>query len=202
MEFNIIGRRPKYLTEGCNCIFDFQVDQKPEVYQVEMIYTKGISHGIYYFKSENKKSADIDLFKDRADLRSEFRKEVEKWSKGGSYRKTHPIVLDKLGKLKKEQFELWEKERKLNDEIKNEENIRREKKLKEYKENIDFKLVNTFINKVNKFLKDSRFCLRYIDYEGLYLYDKIIQKYIVKCNLYDDEITTEEIGLNKIDLFL
>ena len=188
MEFNIVRRRPKYLTEGCTCIFDFQVDSKPEIYQVEMIYTKRIPHGIYYFKSENKRSADIDLFKDREDLRTEFRKELEKWSKGGSYRKTHPIILDKLGELKEERLKLYKREKEISDEIKIEEEKQREIKLKDYKKDIDFKLVNDFVELVDKFLEHSRFCLRNVNYDDLYL--------------YDNGIEVEDIEPRKADLFL
>ena len=206
MDINIIKRVPTWITDGSKCTFYFQVDKKPALHKIPMIYLKNVPKGKYYFFNDNrKKSYYEELIMNDEKLKEDFLKEIEKWRLGGSYRRAHPISLDRLGELKKERDIVAKRKLELDREIEAEMERSIESKVIEYKSDIDYKSLKEFVDKINKVISESGFSIRSLscyDFGNTYVYDTKKEKYIAKCDIYDDMIETKELCLSDVRRFL
>ena len=98
--YNIISKYPKGNDRRKTYNIKYQVDNQPEIYEVTMIYVelrdekpkyvfllvKDPEYKTFRLAGNNPKYVETSHQKDI------FIEEVRKFQKGGSYRKTHPII--------------------------------------------------------------------------------------------------------------
>lgn len=92
-KFNIIEKYPKGQNENIIYTFIFQKDNKPKRYEAQMVYL-GFREGPKWAFLDGMCG---DLTNDE---RSEFIQEIPEFQKGGSYRKTHPIVYSAIEEVR------------------------------------------------------------------------------------------------------
>lgn len=136
--------------------------------------------------------------------RTKFLKEIEEWQKGGSYRKTHPIVTTKLEDLKLQRQNLEDELRKIEKEIEEQKLFEINEKIRDYQDDKDIKSINKFKNEFNKLLK-GRYCIKMLWIDDKYipiLFDNKVNKYRGKIKFFDDEIEIEELTNNILKYLL
>lgn len=201
MEFNIIKRDPYWITDRKVCTFYFQVDKSPKLEKVRMLYLKDLKPGGAYVFFEDRFAKIYPYYKtfiEDTKLGTQFIKEIEKWRRGGSYRKTHPIVLDKLGELRKERDNIAKRKLELDKEIELELKKKKEEEILEYKEDVDNETLTMFLDGLNDLIS-NKYCLRNLSInKQVYIYDKEKGKYRLKCRIFDDKIEAEDIDPNEL----
>lgn len=183
--------------------FTYQVDNKSERYKVELIYVNIQGKNRFVFLDNGLLKQNKHLSDNFLDNRTRFIKEIEKWQKGGSYRKTHPIAYSNYEKLKLKRRELEDKIDEIDREIGSEERKILEDKIKEYQSDIDEdsldgvkKELSSLINKCKLLLEKSKYSIIKRYYHGnpvLLLYDEVKHKYRFKVEFYSGQIYYEEI---------
>ena len=200
-EYNIISKHPKGNIVGAKYKIEYQIDNQPERYTTEMIYFKSskMFQGkdccyVFYSVAEGVKTNDD---------RTRFVDELNKFQKGGSYRKSHPIIYTELERLERERDKLsakinvikWEKAVAMR---------------KEFMNCIDKEEVDDFFNRLLAFTDNETFTIKTcsLTYVQTCIYDKILKipvavidfrggRFIIR-DLYDEEI--DRIDLPKEDM--
>ena len=115
-----------------------------------MVYINSEDITTYAFLSTNK-YLHIDTEEDR----NEFCEEIKLFQKGGSYRKTHPIVKSQSMILKDKKRKLEEEISDVDRKIREAEDIERQQKFKSYTEDIDYESLQEFVKKIATVLDNS-----------------------------------------------
>lgn len=195
MKFNIISREPYWLQKHKEYTFTYQENGQPERHKIQMIY---VGYGKYYFLSS---SLDTKSWSDDEEARDEFLNELHLWSKGGSYRKTHPIVTTDYEDLLEERKVLQSELLKLENKIMKANEEERMKKYNKYCSDTDTKTLSNFEKSLNDLIGKD-YCLRRIYYRDvtyLSVYDLKEEKHRAIITLYDDQIEFSKIPEHLID---
>lgn len=152
--FTILSKHPK--GQKRNVIYDvtYQRTGNPEIYQVKMIWLD--------FREEHTWAFMDGREADRLSLeeREEFIKEMPKFQKGGSYRKTHPITYSEKGKLlnqiKQKEYEIYQ----LKEQIEKMDSENLNKLCNEYKKCIDTSKILKFENSLKALEVETGYSLR------------------------------------------
>lgn len=99
-KFNIISKSPQGNKINKDYIIKYQVDNKPDIYELKMIYLElpddnGNRECRYLFLDDGTRHYGVDnptgeRYNEK--LSQEFIDELKKFQRGSSYRKTHPIA--------------------------------------------------------------------------------------------------------------
>ena len=150
-KYNIIEKYPKGNNEYKTATISYQVaGYGSDIFKAEMVYINSEDITTYAFISTNK-YLHIDTDEDR----NEFCEEIKLFQKGGSYRKTHPIVKSQSMILKDKKRKLEEEISDVDRKIREAEEIERQQKFKSYTEDIDYNSLQEFVKKIAIALDNS-----------------------------------------------
>lgn len=150
-KYNIIEKYPKGNNEYKTATISYQVaGYGSDIFKAEMVYINSEDITTYAFISTNK-YLHIDTDEDR----NEFCEEIKLFQKGGSYRKTHPIVKSQSMILKNKKRKLEEEISDVDRKIREAEEIERQQKFKSYTEDIDYNSLQEFVKKIAIALDNS-----------------------------------------------
>ncbi len=190
MEFNIISREPLWLQPNKTYMFTYQEKGKAAKERIEMLYA---GRRQYYFMEYSLKCKS---WADDKESRDNFIKEIGLWSKGGSYRKTHPIINTPLEDLREKKENLLKQIREVENQLEKEKQKDEERRMKEYISDIDKPSLDKFNKELNDLI-DKEYCLREVygpyDIRYITVYDKKADKHRAIVKLYDDEINFKDL---------
>ena len=90
-------------------VFTYQIQGEPTKYKVKMIYISvGDSKPKFFFLDDRSLRDNPHFNEGFPENRSKFREEIERWQKGGAYRKTHPIITSRIEDLREQKLKLEE----------------------------------------------------------------------------------------------
>lgn len=201
MEFNIIKREPVWLQERKDYTFIYQIQGEPKKYKIDMVYLSvGGNKPQFYFLDnktcrENKHfssgNEDVDT-----ENRNKFREEIEKWQKGGAYRKSHPIVTTRMEDLREQKQKLENQLKDTEREIEKERLYELSKIIDNYQSDLDEDSINKFKDDF-KWLLNGRYCIKMIwlkdDGYTPVLFDNKCNKYRGLIKFFDDEIEIKDL---------
>lgn len=151
--FNIISKQPQGNKLNKEYIIKYQVDNKPDIYEVKMIYLRvpinednNEYENRYVYLDDGTRRYGIDNpigKKYNSKLSQEFLDELKKYQRGSSYRKTHPIAYTRKDQLLNEIKELQK-------EVSHIELKEHNQKVLKYKHEIVPKENNKEYNKIKK----------------------------------------------------
>ena len=143
-KYNIIDKYPKGNNEYKTATISYQVEgYGSEIFKAEMVYVNSEDITTYAFLSTNT-YLHIDTDKDR----NEFCEEIKLFQKGGSYRKTHPIVKSQSMILRDKKRKLEEEISDVDRKIREAEGQERQQKFKLYTKDIDYDSLHEFVEKI------------------------------------------------------
>lgn len=173
-KFNIISKYPKGQKRNVIYTFSFQMNNKPRMYNVEMVWLDFRDKPTWAFMS-GKESDWLSQ-----DDKNEFILEISKFQKGGSYRRAHPIAYSDIESLrldiKKKNTEIWE----LNQRIEELEEEQCTKLVDKYRKQIDEQTLKSFEDGLTKLMDDTGYILKMK--QGLF--DNKIMIYDAKKHIY------------------
>lgn len=197
MEFNIIKREPMWLQNHKDYVFTYQIQGEPTKYKVKMIYISvGDSKPKFFFLDDRSLKDNPHFNEEFPENRSKFREEIERWQKGGAYRKTHPIITSRIEDLREQKLKLEEQLKETEREIEKEKLYELNKIIENYQNDLDQDSINKFKDDF-KWLLEGRYCIKMIwlkddGYTPL-LFDNKCNKYRGKIIFYDDEIEIKDL---------
>lgn len=183
-KFNIISKYPKGQVGNTKYVFKFQIDNKPKIYSIDMVY-------LDFREDEKEHTWAFMSGKDSEWIspedRKEFIEEIPKFQKGGSYRKTHPIAYSDIESLRleisKKQSEIYELNKKI-------DNLKYEKSkefISKYRDNIDEDRLKKFEDGLDDLYFSTGYCIKLRDRNGntdIMLYDTNKHIYIARIKSY------------------
>jgi len=192
-KYVIVDKYPKGNNEYKTATISYQVDGYGyEVFKAEMIYIDSEDITTYAFLSTNK-YWHIDTQEDR----DEFCNEIKLFQKGGSYRKTHPIIKSKSMELKEKKSKLNDELCKLDKEIREAEEDERQQKFKVYAEDINYNSLVPFVSNLSKALTDKRYyvvpVMHIWDGYKLEIWDRQLNKPVQIGVLKEDGVTFRDL---------
>lgn len=193
-KYNIIEKYPKGNNEYKTATISYQVaGYGSDIFKAEMVYINSEDITTYAFLSTNK-YLHIDTEEDR----NEFCEEIKLFQKGGSYRKTHPIVKSQSMILRDKKRKLEEEISDVDRKIREAEEIERQQKFKSYKDDIDYKSLQEFAKSIVKALDHSnRYYLVPVmhiwDGYKLEVWDKQLNKPVYIGVLKEDGVTFRDL---------
>lgn len=155
-KYTIVTKSPKG-NDACKVsTISYQVEgYGSDIFSAEMIYIHNKDISTYAFLS-TKTYPHIDTDEDK----DEFWNEIKLYQKGGSYRKTHPIIESQSMVLKHERRKLEDELADINNKIRDAEEQERQQKFKIYNKDIDYDSLNEFTKNIESVLNtDSRYYL-------------------------------------------
>ena len=193
-KYNIVDKYPKGNNEYKMATISYQVDgYGSDIFNAEMIYINNKNITTYAFLS-TKTYPHIDTDEDK----DEFWNEIKLFQKGGSYRKTHPIIKSKSMSLKDKKHKLEDELCKLDAEIRDAEEQERQQKFKSYTSDIDYDSLYKFTENVTTVLNDnSRYyivpILHIWDGYKLEIWDRQLNKPVYMGVLKESNITFRDL---------
>lgn len=145
-KYTIIDKYPKGNKHNCISKIQYQVaGYGTAVFEIQLIYIDIPSEGQsrYVFLSD-RVGEHIDSNEDK----DVFLQELAIYQKGGSYRKTHPVVKSQSMLLRDKKRKLEEELSDLDRKIREAEDIERQQKFKSYKEDIDYATLLDYTNRL------------------------------------------------------
>ena len=176
-KYTIIDKYPKGNRDYKTATISYQVSgYGSDIFKAEMIYINNEDITTYAFLSNNK-YIHINTDEDKND----FCNEIKLFQKGGSYRKTHPIIKSQSMILRDKKHKLEAELSNLDKKIREAEDIERKQKFKSYKDDIDYESLNTYVDLLTTAFKpNDRYYIKPImhiwDGYKLEVWDKILNK--------------------------
>lgn len=168
--FTIVSKYPKGKKSNTIYTVTYQRSGKPKMYDVKMIWLD--------FREDNHTWAFMDGKEAQLlsnEERKEFIAEMFKFEKGGSYRKTHPIMYSKAEEIRKRIKELEYDIYLLKEEADKSENAHYEELARKYEKKIDHKKLNKFDEDFRKLCEKSGYILKtkyFMHGTDIMVYDK------------------------------
>ena len=139
---------------------------------------------------------------DTSEDRAEFLDEFYEFQKGGSYRKTHPILYSNMEVIKQEIKEYDDKIYELKRKLEEEKEKAKQIKFEHYYEDVDIEAVNIYVENIKKaFEEDSRFYVSGIEFhiwEGhrIFIYDRELQKPVKIITVKDGKVNFRDLDVD------
>ena len=135
-KYNIISKSFKGNIENKTCVIEYQVDgYGAERFTTSLVYIElKDKAGPRYVWLADGMGKHIDTEEDKKNFLNEF----EQYQKGGSYRKTHPIIYTEIENLKREKQKLQSRLTSVESDIRRAEDAVRRKKFSNYTDDIDY----------------------------------------------------------------
>ena len=205
-KYNIIEKYPKGNDRNVTYNIKYQVDNKPDIYEVDMLYLGLQDTPKYVFltigRDDNARlqGKNVQYIDNNAD-REEFISEISKYQLGGSYRKTHPIIKSKTDELKDEISKYQDKISMLERELREVTELEKEKKFANYFKDIDLVGLDTCIEQIKAAFSSDKYYLMGIEYhiwEGyrVFICDRKTCKKVKAIIIKDDNLEFRDINVD------
>ena len=186
-KYNIISKSFKGNIENKTCVIEYQVDgYGAERFTTSLVYIElKDKAGPRYVWLADGMGKHIDTEEDKKNFLNEF----EQYQKGGSYRKTHPIIYTEIENLKREKQKLQSRLTSVESDIRRAEDAVRRKKFSNYTDDIDYDTLDKYIEGFTETFKpNDRYYIDIIQHmwDGIkfMVMDKKLNK-AVKVGMYD-----------------
>lgn len=205
-KYNIIEKYPKGNDRNVTYSIKYQVDNKPDIYEVDMLYLGLQDTPKYVFLTigldddARLQGSNVQYINNNQD-REEFISEISKYQLGGSYRKTHPIAKSRTMELKQEISEYQDKITELERELRKATELEKEEKYNNYFEDIDLDGLDTFIEQIKTAFNSDKYYLMGIEYhiwEGhrIFICDKKTGKKVKVIMIKDNNLEFRDINVD------
>ena len=152
--FTIVSKYPKGQKGNTIYLFKYQRDNKPRIYEAKMVWLD--------FRPDRPTWAFMDG-KEAQMLtnkeREAFINEIPKFQKGGSYRKTHPIIHSKSEDIRNEIKQKEKEISQLKEKLDQEEDKNKEELSERYKKYLDKNKLHLFIKGLEKLKNNTDYIM-------------------------------------------